>query len=481
MLTFLGTVLTLIAIALFVWTKLKSSYDKKDELIRERNESLRNIENHNIGRIKFEEPKNMPEPPIKWWYAGILGLLMLSLNGLFFWANPGTAYAVQYIWGGDEMIATQGLKLKYWGRTIPLSFEMSIKDVMLTDDDDELPESEDGIYNRKAVYWEFSDAIKAKISTAVIVGVTTTDEELFLNMADRNRSESKLIYGRVMPNIDAALKNTCKLMDAQEYISGKASDFDRYFKDQLENGMYLVEEYTENEQPPEVIGDTTTVRTINTNNNKQRKWRIKRDNQDNIVRDKSSNTLKQYGIQIYQAQVTGIDWEGSFDKRLNLQKEQVAQTQLEKQEAEKEYYRAKKEMAKAESEKVKERGRLEKEAIARTIEAQTQASVADQMVIAERSKVEVARLAAQSKKIAADAQAYENMKLVTAGLTPQELKDMEIQKNKDMWNSISKLTLPTYFMTGGGSSNGKNSETGMLEAILSAKLLEMNTTSKVKN
>ena len=77
-------------------------------------------------------------------------------------------------------------------------------------------------------------------------------------MADRNKSEGKLIFGRVLPNIDAAIKNTCKLMDAQDYISGQASDFDRYFRDQLENGMYQVEQYYEDENINEIVEDSPT-------------------------------------------------------------------------------------------------------------------------------------------------------------------------------------------------------------------------------
>ena len=159
---------------------------------------------------------------------------MSVITGMFFYADAGTAYAVQFVSGGDKMITTQGIKLKWWGRIIPLSYETSIKDIIVQPGED-LPKSSQGIYNRKAQKWEFSDAIKAEISTSVIVGVNINDEEVFLNMADRNRSEAKLIFGRVLPNIDAAIKNTCKLMDAQDYISGQASDFDRYFRDQLEN------------------------------------------------------------------------------------------------------------------------------------------------------------------------------------------------------------------------------------------------------
>lgn len=398
-------------------------------------------------------------------------VVFFMLNGAFFWADAGTAYAVQYPTGGDKMVSTQGLKMKWWGRTIPLSYEISIKDIIAKTDAEgntNVPANTNGIYNRAAHRWEFSDAIKADIATAVVVGVSIDDEEQFLKMADRNRSESKLIYGRVLPNIDAALKNTCKLMDAQEYISGKASDFDRYFRDQLENGMYLVEEYEEAVETPEVVGDTETVRKIQPkSNNKQIRYRIKRDSQGNIIRDNKSNTLKQYGIKIYQAQVTGIDWEASFDKRLDLQKDEVAKTQLEKQEAERQYYTAKKEIAAGEAAKAKERAALEKEQIKLTIAAETEAKVAQQMVIAEKRKLEVARLAAQSKKVAADAESYQNARLVSAGLTPQERAQIDKEIAIGVAEQLKELKLPSTYISGGQSSKGNN---GLLETLIGAEI-----------
>ena len=385
----------------------------------------------------------------------ILGAVMSIITGMFFYADAGTAYAVQFVSGGDKMITTQGLKLKWWGRIIPLSYETSIKDIIV-DNESELPKSDRGIYNRKAQKWEFSDAIKAEISTSVIVGVNINDEEVFLNMADRNRSESKLIYGRVLPNIDAAIKNTCKLMDAQDYISGQASDFDRYFRDQLENGMYQVEQYYEAENSNEVVGDTTTIRKINVGkSSKQKKFRIKRSEDGTIIRD-NSNTLKQYGLKIYQAQVTGIDWEASFDERLDLQKNEVAQTQLEKQQAEREYYRAKKEVAKGESEKAKERARLEKIQIQQTIEAETEAKVAGFNLIKEKKQFEVEQYKAKSKKVAADAMYYENSKLVSAGLTPQEKAEWEYKTAVGVAEQIKSLRLPSTYIEGSKGGNNSN-------------------------
>jgi regulator of protease activity HflC (stomatin/prohibitin superfamily) len=401
----------------------------------------------------------------------ILGALLSIITGMFFYADAGTAYAVQYVSGGDKMITTQGLKLKWWGRIIPLSYETSIKDIIVNDES-ELPKSDRGIYNRKAQKWEFSDAIKAEISTSVIVGVNINDEEVFLNMADRNRSESKLIYGRVLPNIDAAIKNTCKLMDAQDYISGQASDFDRYFRDQLENGMYQVEQYYEAENNNEVVGDTTTIRKIKIGkSSKQKKFRIKRTGDGTIIRD-NSNTLKQYGLKIYQAQVTGIDWEASFDERLDLQKNEVAQTQLEKQQAEREYYRAKKEVAKGESEKAKERARLEKIQIQQTIEAETEAKVAGFNLIKEKKQFEVEQYKAKSKKVAADAQYYENAKLVSAGLTPQEKAEWEYKTAVGVAEQIKSLRLPSTYIEGSKNGNNGNLLQSLIGADLAKKMME---------
>lgn len=460
MLTIIGVLFLVLAIGKFIYENVRKNQIK---------------ENSKDGY----QVTVLPEFPIgiKSVYLAVIGIVIFMLNGMFFWADAGTAYAVQYPWGGDKMVSTQGLKVKFWGRTIPLSYETSVKDIILDkhlNEDgsawvlDDLPETHQGVYNRKARRWEFSDAIKADIAISVIVGVGIEDEEKFLQMADRNRSEQKLIYGRVLPNIDAALKNTCKLMDAQEYISGKASDFDRYFRDQLEHGMYQVEEYIFQEDMPEIIGDSATVRTIKpvNGNTKSKRYRIKRDSQGNIIRDNDSNTLTQYGIHIYQAQVTSIDWEESFDKRLDLQKDEVAKTQLEKQEAERQYYTAKKEIAKGESEKAAERARLEKEQIKLTIAAETKAKVASENLIAEKKQYEVEIYKAKSKKVAADAQYYENAKLVSAGLTPQERADLELEKARVISDNFSKMAVPNTIIMGGGSKGS----VGLTESLIQANM-----------
>ncbi|MDC6390400.1 SPFH domain-containing protein [Maribacter sp. PR1] len=399
----------------------------------------------------------------------LVGVVLSIVTGAFFYAEPGTAYAVQYPWGGQKAVFRQGIHTKMWGRLIPIQFELPIKYV-IPNSDGELGEQSEYANVDYAKYWAFSDAVKARIATSVVIGIYTEDDHQFLSVADRNKTEQNMIRSRIIPNIDQSIKNTCKLMDAQDYISGQASDFDRYFKDQLENGMYVLEEYSEN-QNREIIGDSSTVRTVMNKESKQKRFRIQiKDGEP--VREKG-NSLKAYGLTVIQAVVTEIDWEETFDNRLQLQKEEVAQTQLEKQQAEREFYRAQKEKARGEADKAVERARLEKEQIQKTIAAETEAKVAEFNLTKEKKQYEVEKFKALSKKVAADAESYQNAKLVSAGLTPQERAEWEYKTSVHVARELKDLSLPEIFIEGGTKqSNDGNLLQSLIGADLAKKMMD---------
>ncbi|CAM1371605.1 hypothetical protein [Tenacibaculum xiamenense] len=400
--------------------------------------------------------------------VSLLGVFLSIFTGMFFYAEPGTAYAVQYPWGDQKAVFRQGINTKMWGRLIPIQFEMPIKYV-IPDTKGNLGDQSRYAYVDKARQWEFNDAVKGKIATSIVISINISDDNQFLSVADRNKTEKNLIRSRIIPNIDQSIKNTCKLMAAQDYISGQAADFDRYFQDQLENGMYVLEEFSDNENP-EVIGDSTVVRTIPNKESRQKRFRIKY-NEGQPVRVKG-NSLKSYGLTVVQAVVTEIDWEETFDNRLQLQKEEVAQTQLEKQQAEREFYRAQKEKAKGEAEKAKERARLEKAQIQQTIAAETEAKVAEFNLIKEKKQYEVEQFKAKSKKVAADAQYYENAKLVSAGLTPQERAEWEFKTAVGVAKELKDLKLPSTYIEGSKNGNSGNLLQSLIGAELAKKMME---------
>lgn len=428
-------------------------------------------------------PKNNAPTFIKNWttrktiMGGVLGLILIVIQGAFFINPPGTVTAVQYLWGGDNVVNTQGLKLKWWGRTIPISYELALQDYIQKYDEGGEPipvNKEEGIYYRKADTREFADAIKGMIASSIIVTVDYTVDEDFAKMADNIRSEEKLVHSRIYPVYDQAVKNTCKLMDAQDYISGASAQFDYYLKDQMVNGMYLTEEVYEDLDETEIVeGDTTkTVAKASSMKDKRRKkYRIRTDSNGNPIRDESTS-LKRYGLSVPQATITGLDWEASFDKRLQRQKEQVAQTQIEKQEAEKEYYATQKAIAKGEREKAETRIAKEKEMIEQTLDAETKAAAAKFREQEESNLLAAARKKALRVKVQADAEAYEISKKVKAGITPEVKLKMEIDGRVRMMEALAGengITLPkTMFVGSEGSKNGNN---GMLESILGAKIL----------
>jgi len=434
MLTYLGIAMVLIGITIFI---IKPFFKESKTL------------------HKFTRQRNLS--------MIIIGFVMSVISGMFFYAEPGTAYAVQYPWGSQKAVVHQGINTKMWGRLIPIQFELPIKYV-IPNKNNELGEQSKYANVDIAKYWAFSDAVKARIATSVVISINTADEDQFLSVADRNKTERNLIRSRIIPNIDQSIKNTCKLMDAQDYISGQASDFDRYFKDQLENGMYVLEEYFASESR-EIIGDSTTVRTVVNKESKQKRFRIQYKNGE-PVREKG-NSLSGYGLTVVQAVVTEIDWETTFDKRLQLQKEEVAQTQLEKQQAERQFYRAQKETAKGEAEKATERARLEKEQIQKTIEAETRAKVAEFNLIEERKNYEVAQFKAKTQKTMADAQSYENAKLVNAGLTPQERAEWEFKTSVNVAKQLKDLKLPEIYIQDGGK---QGSDGNLLQSLIGAEL-----------
>lgn len=393
----------------------------------------------------------------------LIGLMLSVISGMFFYAEPGTAYAVQYPWGGQKAIFKQGIHTKMWGRLIPIQFEMPIKYVM-ADAKGDFGDQSKYAYVNAARQWEFNDAVKGRIATSIVISINTSDATQFLSVADRNKTEKNLIRSRIIPNIDQSIKNTCKLMAAQDYISGQAADFDRFFQDQLENGMYVLEELKDDERA-DIIGDSSVIRTVINKETRQKRFTIKRDKSGEPIRVKG-NSLGSYGLTVVQAVVNDIDWEETFDKRLQLQKEEVAQTQLEKQQAEREFYRAQKEKAKGEADKAKERARLEKEQIQQTIMAETEAKVAEFNLIKEKKQYEVEVFKAKSKKVAADAQYYENAKLVAAGLTPQERAEWDYKIAVGVAAELKMLELPSTYIEGYGGKSGGN----LLESLIGAEI-----------
>lgn len=402
--------------------------------------------------------------------ALLIGVILIGFNGSLFYAEPGVNYMVQYPWGGQKAVTRAGFSTKWWGRTIPIQNEIVFKYV-LPNEDGSLPENSSHAKVERAQQWEFNDAIKGHIATSVIIGVNVIDDSTFIQMALKNKSENNLVFSRIVPSINAALKNSAKLMSAQEYLVGRSSDFDYYFRDQLEHGLYrLKEEYVEDEES--IIGDTAVQRTVGMTDKQPMKKVYK------IMTEKDGTTpirqlgedgqtvFKQYNLTIVDAIAEKVDWETNFDNRLDTQKQLVADVQKEKQEAEKEFYRAKKEEQAGEANKIKRQKELELQQIEETVAAETRAKAALFNKAEEENLFAAAQIKAKRIRVAADADAYEISKKVSAGITPEVRLKMELQRDVDVSANIAKLQLPSTVVLSDGGKNGD----GLLSTLLGAEL-----------
>jgi len=89
----------------------------------------------------------------------------------------------------------------------------------------------------------------------------------------------------------------------------------------------------------------------------------------------------------------------------------------------------------------------------------------------------VEKFKALSKKVAADAESYQNAKLVSAGLTPQERAEWDYKTSVGVARELKELHLPEIFIEG---SDAKNSNNTLLESLIGADLAKqmINRTEK---
>lgn len=425
--------------------------------------------------LNFLRKKFLPNSPLKLNlpnYANALLVVIGIVLTAVFYAKPGHSYKVYFPFGGGSKVVTKpGFNFDWWGQRREFQNEIAFKYVIPIDSNGTMPSGiPSNIYYFSANdhQWEFADAVKAHIGVSVIISLNTDNWVNFSKMVDDAKFENQLVYGRIIPDINTAIKNTCKLMYAQEYISGEAANFDRYFKDQLENGSYQLEQYYV-ESDDATIGDTLNINKVSTDGSSKkgtRRWKIKEDPKTKLpLRDGEKTSLALYHMTIRQAVSDNIDWEDRFDARLDKQKEQVALTQLEKQMAEKAFYNQKKLFAEGEANKTAEKARLEKEQIQQTIAAQTLAQVASYKIQEENNLLLAAGKSSERIRVQSDAQAYANARLVSGGLTPQDKIKFENERAIGVAAELAKTKYPEILII-----NGDKSDDGLISKLISAEM-----------
>ena len=254
-----------------------------------------------------------------------LSVLMMMTNSLFFYAEPGMSYLVQYPWGTQKAALNPGFQLRFFGNLIPFKKVLTVK---FADEQN----SNESIFSalEEPIQIRFNDAVSASVEVASRFRLPR-DEDNFLKVAVDFRSMDNLINSALIPLVRESVRNSGRMISAQEFIVGKGGEFEIAVLDQLENGIYRLE--TSAIRPFDKEKIKQDERSIDRKETIKYEVSILKDEKGIAIRKK--HALLTYGISISQATIENVDPEFKFKEMLSQQRDAAAQANVEREKAKK--------------------------------------------------------------------------------------------------------------------------------------------------
>lgn len=395
----------------------------------------------------------------------IVGVILMLLNSLFFFADRGFNYLLVYPTGKMSAVMEQGLK---WRGFAKIDHWQKFIDVKVVGQGIEVDEAEVGGV-MKPVPLRFIDQVTAAgyVSTRFEL---PRDEESFINLAVKFRTMSNLVNNTIVPTVKEQLINTAYMFAAQNYISGEAQSFRQAFEEQLKGGAYAVEKLEIRDTVfSKIQTDDRNIKEIKTS------YEVKKILEDGIPK-RIKHELSENRIIVSQVIVDNIELEATFKQRLEAQRDESAKRQLEQQKVETAKDAQQRIIAEGERDKAAERVAQEKEQVKALIAIETKLKQEETNKKLAAIALETERLHAQKKKVMADADAYEISKKVSAGITPEVKLQMELDRDVRVAAEIAKLKFPQTMIMGGGDQGGTP-----LESLIGAAMAKQLQTNRSAN
>ena len=396
--------------------------------------------------------------------SGFISLVLLFLPQLFFYAEYGTNYYLVSPFGKEYVIMeSRGIQWRGFARVTPWTKYVDIKTVEVRDGRIIEDVSELEGFIEVGIPIRFIDQVTGDAKLAARFQLPSTEEE-FLVLAKKFRTLSNLVNNTLIPTLIEQTKNTGYMFSAQNYISGDAQQFKQTLEEQLKGGSYQVRKEELKDTIYNDISDTESrgIREITTT------YRVSKLTDRMGVPVRIPHEITDNGISVSQVIIQDVDLESQFKERLEKQRDESAKRQLAQQETETAKAEQLKIIAQGENAKARERVAKEKEQITQVIAYETEKEIEKQKLEKAKIALETAEIEAKATRVTADAEAYKNQKLVSAGLTPQEKAKIDKEIAIGVAAELAKLKLPTYYIQGQGSSG----QASLLESLLGVKLLE---------
>lgn len=438
----------------------------------------------------------------------VLSVLMFGMglfNSIFFYAEPGYVYHVRTITGEERVVDDVGYSYYLFGRINDWKKAMTVQaDVQNGGAIDNVQAENEAGSNTSASLAPLTvvmlDQVDSKISATTRFRIPT-DREAFLHMAHEYRTPENLLRTALIPAFKETVQATGSLMAAEEYYSGRRTEFNAEFENQMQNGIYLVSRQQIVVKDPTAQAKGTADPSLGKNqkdfgNEKKVKWKVSKKLRADGTYERKEQNFVDYGITVIEARVTDLKPNTKFVERMQLKQQAAADRAIAQEKRVQEEEQRLLAIAKGDREVAEEQATAKKVQIKATTEAETDKRLAliaasKQLEQAEIDKqtaqvvLERDEIKAQSVKVLADAEAYKKTQILTADNALAQKLDAEIEIQKVWADAYSKRQVPTtVFGTSGGTPTGSDSEVSTFMNIMTmdaAKRLNYNrglTTTK---
>ena len=416
----------------------------------------------------------------------IISVLTMISGGLFFYAEPGHSYLVQYPWGTQVAELDPGYHFYWYGNVLDFKKVLTVR---LTDMKDE--NSETATAQNNSVTVRFNDSVRADISCSTRFRLPE-DPALFKKMALDYRTQNNLVHSSLVPVTREVIRNAARELSAQSYVTGQGGQFETNIFDQMENGIVVLKviEYqgigTSDEMPDTVPDIPAPVKDEGAAGvASEAVEKIKKVDEDRGVRTdqkvfqkvvrltnpdgslkRKPHPIAAYGIKVTQSTVENVQFEEMFQKMLAKQRDAAAKAAVSRQEAKQAEYEKQKIMAEGETTKARIKMEQEQQQVQRIIAAET--AKKEEEILLKKAEIEKQRIEVESQAMLAKADAEakaRKLKMVADGALEQKLAAW-IEVNKAYAQSFSQQKVVPNVVVGGG--DGKTPSAADFMSLMTA-------------
>ena len=376
---------------------------------------------------------------IKYSVLAGLTIILLMLVNPFGYNNMGYRQVIESPFGTKSVVFGNGMYLKVPGSTV--TTYPNLVTIAYT------KEVTEATVNQGLVEMRFMDATVAQTEIFVKYALPNGEEQM-LKLHEDFRNVDHLAGTGLAPYTRECLKYSAQLMESEQHYSGGMSQLSSNFRDQLDNGQYIVDNF-ETSSRDSVTGELTKTY--------ENKIRLGDDGQP--VRN--SNDIRDLGITVRTHNIINVDYEKQVEDKLAKKIEASTRESISKQNlitAQQEELTA---AAEGRKRLVEIEYKKKEEQTSQLVEAETSVRLAEKDKEKQVIALEAARMEAEKIKALANAEAYAKEKMMKAdGALEKKLQTYsDVQR---MWaDAFSKYQgdLVPQIQTGGGA--GANNNAGL--------------------